>query len=114
MLCSMLERLALFRCGEGAGGLTKTKMVRSLAEDERFAKAFQIARAEGHINSAPLVRQDGRETQRVPSRCDSTLEHWYQVRGNLTHQGKSSIRDLEILRSATEGLLRTLEQYLIV
>lgn len=114
VLCSMLERLALFRCGDGNGESTKTAMVVSLAKDERFAKAFQVARAAGHINSAPLVKRDGREEQQVPSRCDSTLKHWYEVRGNLTHQGKSSVRDLEILRSATEGLLRTLEEYLIV
>lgn len=109
-LCSILERLAQLR-GEfdvnGQGKRIISSGIKLLSNYEPLEKAFELAKSEKEIYLQELVKNNKKEDKKSAN-CKAALNQWYDIRGNLAHQGKSSLRDYGILYTATSDLLRVL------
>lgn len=116
-LCSVLERVALFRynCYSDTDSPGPTQRINKMDHDNDFISAVlnsnpppldNIWRA--NQNSSYSVWEDiGHKILSKP--CQT----WYAVRSNLNHQGKDAgFRSFDILYAASAGLFDTLVEFL--
>jgi len=94
---SAVERLSALMFGPDSGGPT--------SRVQRFGRleSWPDLVSEANIRSSgrQVFRSDERgEKKTIGSNGEGAWGYWYQVRSNLSHRGKSTIKDLGIVRDA--------------
>ena len=102
LLWCSIERFVSFKYHLG---LNATEKVFKLAEDPVFARALQERIGSG--SGREVFRSDDPEKKEVldPNNPRRALGYYYQIRSNVTHRGKTAIRDHEMLLASVTELL---------
>jgi hypothetical protein len=100
LLWTSIERFVSFKYHLGD---RVTERVFKLADDPVFAKAL---RDRVRVNREVFRSDDPCEKVVLnPDKPKKALEYYYQIRSNITHRGKTAVRDHEmLLKSLTELL----------
>ena len=107
LLWTSIERFVSFKYHLGD---RVTEKVLKLADDPVFASALrervqtvrQVYRADDPSKKAVLD----------PNNPKKALEYYYQIRSNITHRGKTAVRDHEMLRASLSELLGIFKEVL--
>jgi len=120
MLWSLFERYAAFRYGaefvpnfkDRDGKNDTVQKLWETAKSVKFKNAIEIA----HIDEAfSVISVRENKNKRVIKdgslNPENAVKAWYQVRSNLTHRGKSAIKENKLLLTATIDLYNTLYHF---
>lgn len=107
LLWTSIERFVSFKYHLGA---RVTEKVFKLAEDPVFAKALQ----ERVKDRREVFRSDDPSKKEVlnPDEPRKALGYYYQIRSNITHRGKTAIRDHQMLLASLQELLAIFREVL--
>jgi len=107
LLWTSIERFVSFKYHLGDRVMEK---VFKLAEDPVFARALRDRVKE----ERGVFRSDDPSKRAVlmPDKPKKALEYYYQIRSNITHRGKTAVRDHEMLRASLAELLGIFKEVL--
>ena len=85
-----------------------------LGRTKEWALAFH--RVENQIGIIPQEVRDARSTSKIleNSTPENAIKFFYQIRNNISHQGKSSPADLDIIYNALKDLSEIMRELLII
>ena len=107
LLWTSIERFVSFKYHLGE---RVTEKVFKLAEDPVFARALHDRVKE----ERGVYRSDDPSKRAVlnPNKPKKALEYYYQIRSNITHRGKTAIRDHEMLLASLSELFGIFKEVL--
>ncbi len=107
LLWTSIERFVSFKYHLGD---RVTEKVFKLADDPIFARALRDRVTE----ERGVFRSDDPSKRAVlaPDKPKKALEYYYQIRSNITHRGKTAVRDHEMLRASLAELLGIFKEVL--
>jgi hypothetical protein len=107
LLWCSIERFVSFKYHLGG---KVTEKVFKLADDPVFAEALRVRVSERR----QVYRSDDPEKKETLDRENprKALSYYYQVRSNITHRGKTAVRDHEMLLSSLTELLDIFQKVL--
>jgi hypothetical protein len=107
LLWTSIERFVSFKYHLGD---RVTEKVYKLADDPVFARAL----AERVTEERGVFRSDdpSKRAVLIPGKPKKALEYYYQIRSNITHRGKTAIRDYEMLLKSLSELLGIFKEVL--
>jgi hypothetical protein len=107
LLWSSIERYVSLRYHLGD---EVTKKINNLANEPAFIQALK----DNVSNSRSIFRADRPEDKVTldPMNSKGSLEYYYQIRSNITHRGKTVVKDHEILRDSLSELLNIFQSVL--
>jgi hypothetical protein len=109
LLWCSIERFVSFKYHLGDKA---KKKVEKLAEDPAFVRALQD-RVKPGIRREVFRSDDPEQKETLdPSNPSKALDYYYQIRSNITHRGKTAIRDHEMLRESLSELLDIFQRVL--
>ena len=112
-LISFLENYSLLVFGSSRS-LGPNGRINMLGETKEWVLAFhQVA---NHIGIIPQEVSDARSPSKKYNNCDAqgAIRFFYQIRNNISHQGKSSPVDLDIIYNALKDLSLIIRELLII
>jgi hypothetical protein len=109
LLWCSIERFVSFKYHLGKNANEK---VGKLAEDPAFVSALQDRVKAGTRREVFRSDDPGEKETLDPSNPSKALAYYYQIRSNITHRGKTAIRDHEMLRESLAELLDIFQRVL--
>jgi hypothetical protein len=96
---SAVERLAALMFGPDSDGDAVTRRIGRFGDVDSWPNLFR--RAGIRSNDRHVYRSNRRnDSEQIDPNGRRAWDFWYQVRSNLSHRGKSTRRDLDIVREA--------------
>ena len=112
-LTSFLENYSLLVFGSSRS-LGPNGRINMLGRTKEWALAFH--RVENQIGIIPQEVRDARSTSKIleNSTPENAIKFFYQIRNNISHQGKSAPADLDIIYNALKDLSEIMKELLII
>ncbi len=101
LLWSAIERYVSFRYHLGN---KVTEKVEELAKECAFATSLQRLVSEKDKREVYRADRPSEKVRLDPSNPKESLQYYYQIRSNITHRGKSVMRDFELLNKSLREL----------
>lgn len=96
LLWSAVERIAALRFGSALGPMERIKKLGELQSMPRWLVAAQVRQSRRRV----VDSRDPGESVNLRDDGSNAWEYWYQIRNNLSHRGKGSVRDRKIVNEA--------------
>ena len=113
LLTVILEHIALLVIGT-PNATGPTSRIAQLGATQEWEHAFMIVKESSGVT--PIQVKDAKKLKDkfVNNSAADAIEMYYQVRSNLSHQGKGGFEDCDLIYSCLVDLAAILRQYLIV
>ena len=117
VMWSIVERFAAFRFGAEYESPKTTAKIYALAKVPEFQNAIMDANIKKQVvysvrENKPKSTGKDPDLENQSADPEAALKHWYQIRSNITHRGKSAKSDNATVLTATIGLFNVTYLYL--
>lgn len=96
LLWAAVERMAALRYGPAQDPMERIKKLGELPPMSHWLKTAQVPVTDRRV----VDSRDPEDTVRLREDGSNAWRYWYQIRNNLSHRGKGSVRDRRILNEA--------------